>query len=862
MGVRIKFPAGKKPFAPQIAVMSKAISSLSKAENALLESPTGTGKTLALLTASLSWQQHEYATALKKYEAQAASMSVLVGRGVLEPIVDVDKLPALPPMPVKRQIYYMSRTHSQLKQVIQQLRTMHPSLANNVTMSLLGSRDHLCVNEHARNYREEMPSAQSLDDACREMCKKHTCTFGNVHRIEAGAKALESAILDIEDCVAVGKKTGFCPYFATRELAARADIIFCPYNYVLDVNIKKAMGMKLQGTVLVIDEGHNIAEVCREGSTVVFTEKKLQEASEQLKRLQKKGEIYTKLLGLTQGLIHWLQSKVQLLQGMPPPAANCPAGQLPNVLEPIDVMEDFDRELGLTRDTLQVYSDTLNEIVWERNNMDPDMYPEKESKESSEQNMSLSLATILLFASFIGVCQKLLVRKGDAMVGKKEGPDEGLYHNDYKIIIDADDGQSAGGGDFRGGQRGRVATPDPKVTFLCLNAAVGFREATHGVRSVLVTSGTLSPLASFASELGTAFDHNVEAKHVIASRQLFAGAVGSLGNQSLESTFKAQNSTTYQDAVLRTIVEACGTVPNGAGALIFFPSYGLMDKLKRRWTETGELDFLSDGREVFTEPRNSRECEVVLRQYLSALDQASHCGPRAVARGRGGAGAVLFCVCRGKVSEGLDFSDDKARLVILVGIPYPPAFDIVVRLKKEYQDKMFRLAQLAAAGGVIAVESGDKWYESQAWRAVNQAVGRCIRHRHDWGCLLFLDPRFKQPRNKAVLSKWLRDEVRDFDGYQSMHLELKLFMSQLSSDPPGGVAVKMERTGTGLNPSGPGQAVSTCAEPTIKTEPQQPAGPRMWWVPPPKAEPGAASSAAKGDEKEQEVNKKRSRKQR
>ena len=38
-------------------------------------------------------------------------------------------------------------------------------------------------------------------------------------------------------------------------------------------------------------------------------------------------------------------------------------------------------------------------------------------------------------------------------------------------------------------------------------------------------------------------------------------------------------------------------------------------------------------------------------------------------------GAVIFAVCRGKISEGLDFSDDAARAVLLIGIPYPMYFD-------------------------------------------------------------------------------------------------------------------------------------------------------------------------------------------
>jgi Rad3-related DNA helicase len=33
--------------------------------------------------------------------------------------------------------------------------------------------------------------------------------------------------------------------------------------------------------------------------------------------------------------------------------------------------------------------------------------------------------------------------------------------------------------------------------------------------------------------------------------------------------------------------------------------------------------------------------------------------------------AAFIGVCRGKLSEGIDFSDDAARAVIIAGIPYP-----------------------------------------------------------------------------------------------------------------------------------------------------------------------------------------------
>ncbi len=37
--------------------------------------------------------------------------------------------------------------------------------------------------------------------------------------------------------------------------------------------------------------------------------------------------------------------------------------------------------------------------------------------------------------------------------------------------------------------------------------------------------------------------------------------------------------------------------------------------------------------------------------------------------------------------------------------------------------------------------SGEEWYKQQASRAVNQAVGRVIRHRRDYGAIILCDER-------------------------------------------------------------------------------------------------------------------------
>ena len=62
--------------------------------------------------------------------------------------------------------------------------------------------------------------------------------------------------------------------------------------------------------------------------------------------------------------------------------------------------------------------------------------------------------------------------------------------------------------------------------------------------------------------------------------------------------------------------------------------------------------------------------------------------------------------------------------------------------------------------------SGDKWYNFQAFRALNQGLGRCIRHRNDWGALLIVDARFFEKKQYIKnLSKWVRERLISCAGF-------------------------------------------------------------------------------------------------
>ena len=45
--------------------------------------------------------------------------------------------------------------------------------------------------------------------------------------------------------------------------AVEADLIFCPYSYLLDPVIRSAMDITLENSVLVFDEAHNIEDTAR-----------------------------------------------------------------------------------------------------------------------------------------------------------------------------------------------------------------------------------------------------------------------------------------------------------------------------------------------------------------------------------------------------------------------------------------------------------------------------------------------------------------------------------------------------------------------------------------------------------------------
>jgi Rad3-related DNA helicase len=136
--------------------------------------------------------------------------------------------------------------------------------------------------------------------------------------------------------------------------------------------------------------------------------------------------------------------------------------------------------------------------------------------------------------------------------------------------------------------------------------------------------------------------------------------------------------------------------------------------------------------------------------------------------------AVFIAVCRGKLSEGIDFIDNAARCVIMAGIPYPLIFDPKVVTKKDYLDRKY-----ASRKSTI---NGNSWYKLQACRAVNQAIGRVIRHVDDYGVIILMDERYRS--HNVEISKWLQAHKKNYGQVSELERDLKTFFAKNGHSSP------------------------------------------------------------------------------
>lgn len=133
-------------------------------------------------------------------------------------------------------------------------------------VAVLGSREQLCVHDKI----SKLPRL-AVNSACQNLNNKHACSYkSNLEGYQGaveGAGDSPSPIYDIEDLVKVGRRDNICPYYYSRDFSEYADIIFLPYNYLLDTSIRSTLNVRWEQSVVVFDEAHNIEKVASDAAS-------------------------------------------------------------------------------------------------------------------------------------------------------------------------------------------------------------------------------------------------------------------------------------------------------------------------------------------------------------------------------------------------------------------------------------------------------------------------------------------------------------------------------------------------------------------------------------------------------------------
>ncbi|CAG5074875.1 Similar to AAEL008960: Regulator of telomere elongation helicase 1 homolog (Aedes aegypti), partial [Cotesia congregata] len=702
----VNFPF--EPYEVQKVYMSKVIECLQNKKHGVLESPTARKAHLQAqsLVGAIDSPDFggDFFKRLKKDLQMASS-----GGGAAEANPEA---PSQSPASFgwsQPKIIYASRTHSQLTQVMGELKRTN---FKHLKVAVIGSRDQLCIHPEIS---KESNSADKIH-LCQSKVRTRSCMYYNNVETKKEEAVFKDTICDIEDLVKNGTKHKCCPYFMAKELKQSADITFMPYNYLLDPKTRRSQGIDLQNHVILLDEAHNVEKTCEESASLQISSTDIalciDEVTSVMKRLleedlevgggfevEKEAKDFTPDdLCTLKSIFLGLEAAVDQLEIKDEKGDTYPGSFIFELLESAQLVGNH----------LQVAEKLDKVVLW--------------LATTSTSPFARTGRALQKFADFVRTV--------------------------FTSSLPPDSWTST-----------KVNSSGKLISYWCFSPGFGMRQLLElGAHSIILTSGTLSPLKPFITELGIPIEIVLENPHIIPSKQI---SIGVLSNgpdgQVLNSSFNTRNDPKYISSLGRTILNFSNLIPDGL--LVFFPSYPIMKKCVEDWQQAGLWSSLVSKKPVFIEPQGKDTFNAVISEFYGKIKAPES------------RGAIFLAVCRGKVSEGLDFSDDYGRAVLVTGLPYPPMMDPRVLLKQRYLDEIRKKNKEGLTGG--------QWYQLEASRAVNQAVGRIIRHIGDYGAIILCDTRFNSPQFKEHLSKWLKPHLKNYQNFGIVTRELRDFFKNV-----------------------------------------------------------------------------------
>ncbi|KAK6334384.1 ATP-dependent DNA helicase chl1 [Orbilia blumenaviensis] len=671
-------------------------------------------------------------------------------------------------VPDEIKIFYCSRTHSQLSQFTAELRRVHlpptyeddpleesEETSEEVVKHLsLGSRKLLCINDKVNT---PSASANTVNDRCLDLQQskstENKCPFllskadnqRNVLQREFRDLALAD-IKDIEDLRGVGEKLKICGYYASREAIKPTEIITLPYPLLLQKSSREALNISVKNHVIIIDEAHNLMDAVSNIHSVSISLSQLTKCADNLtayimkfgKKLKGGNRVYVaQCHRLVKALKSWLEEKYSV-------ASDSSDMAIPSkILEGIVTQGELLRLKGIDQINIFKLGKYLEESKLARKVEGYTTFQENEklANEAKRQRIPTTKARKVATSGGLPVLSHVY-----AFILALTNPEQ-----EGKVFYGPTDDPSPKG------LRAAVG-----LRYMLLDPTHHFKDLVEDARAVVLAGGTMEPMSDYVNHLfpylPPARLRMVSCGHVIPKENMLAMTVpAGVTNQEFEFTFEKRKDPKLITELGKTISNLCRIIPHGV--VVFFPSYAYLETVVKVWEENGPggtpsvYENLQSKKVVFREAKGSSSVDDILRDYAKAVDE--------------GKGALLLSVVGGKMSEGINFSDNLGRGVIMVGLPFPNIQSAEWKAKMEFVEHSLisrsddvaikSTSQSATDLRQTAKAAAQEYYENACMRAVNQSIGRAIRHRNDYAVILLLDKRFSRENIWGKLPKWIRD---------------------------------------------------------------------------------------------------------
>lgn len=658
-------------------------------------------------------------------------------------------------------IFFCSRTHSQLSQFVGELQRVHlpaglppegPEDASNPTTEeikqiTLGSRKNLCINPKVN---KPTSSQTTINERCMELQQSKTPSDKKCPHIPS--KDDETLLLDfkdhalasirdIEDLANLGRKMGICPYYASRPAVAPAELVTLPYPLLLQKSAREALGISLKGHVVIIDEAHNLMDAVEGICSAQVTLAQLRLARESLvvylqkfrNRLKGSNRVYvTQVVRVIDSLVAFaapLESEKGSDGGTVQPGALLAGKGVDQINLTKLVRYISESKLARKVEGYVAFAKAGEDavVVVGGGGLKKNGHQTQESQPPAAA--AAETPTLTQIQNFLTTLMN--PSKEGRFFWSKEPTTNPTNPNNHTTTPN---------------------TPNSiTLRYILLDPSPHFREIVSSARAVILAGGTMSPLEDYRHQLFPYLPPDklatLSCGHIIPRTSLLVRAVVSDATGALEFNYKTRSSTSTMQRLGEALLAILPKI--SGGTVVFFASYAYLELVRKQWEVDGTAARISAAKATFWDSR-AVSVEATFRAYSEA-----------VVADEGGRGALLFSVIGGKLSEGINFSDSLGRCVVVVGLPFPNVETPEWRAKGAFLDG--RAAQRGASDGGQDAGAGGKasreHAENVCMRAVNQAIGRAIRHKGDWASILLFDSRYGQARVQRKLPGWIRESL-------------------------------------------------------------------------------------------------------